>query len=248
MPFHLRFDKPADFGSQKFRIPKHLHYLWGFLGDEGPLPDREQSNFDRWSELNPEWQMTIQSPETVSPVVNELMRSDLYESLPTAIQRCDLARPLLLQKYGGVYSDLDVQPYRELDRLCGLFPHANVLLIEEVSLTRASSVRRGNRFSIRNGQPELRLRVGNFWMASASGHPFWQDVVDLIEERSHYAIRDDYDVIFTTGPDIISEVYSRTFQKYDDVALVPRRLARRFFRHRTHGSWRMQQTGNCWVA
>lgn len=248
MPFLWRSDRARSFDPNGSPIPKHLHFLWGFLGDDGPLAEREQKNHELWRSLNPDWQLNIQSPTSVSPVVQNHEFEHLYSGLPTAIQRCDLARPLLLEKFGGVYSDLDVHPYRDLDWLCGLFPHANVLLVEEVTLSRGSSVRRGNRFSIRNGQPELRLRVANFWMASVAGHPFWREVMELVEERSDLAIQHDYDVIYTTGPDIISEVYHRTFQKYDDLALVPRATARRFFRHRTHGSWRVTQTGQRWAA
>jgi mannosyltransferase OCH1-like enzyme len=248
MPFLWRSDRDRSFAPERSPIPRNLHFLWGFLGDNGPLAAREQHNFDLWRGMNPDWQMTVQSPETLSAVVNNHPRQELYEAFPTAIQRCDLARPMLLEKYGGVYSDLDVRPYRDLDWLCGLFPHARVLLVEEVTLSRGSSVRRGNRFAIRNGRPELRLRVANFWMASVAGHPFWRDVMDLVEERSHLAVRHDYDVIYTTGPDVISEVYDRTHQKYRDVALVPRATARRFFRHRTHGSWRVQKTGKRWAA
>ena len=248
MPFPWLSEKPRALDFKGSPIPKHLHFLWGFLGDNGPLANREQRNFDLWRRFNPDWQMTVQTPQTVDPVVMHHPHRKIYQRLPTAIQRCDLARPLLLEKYGGIYSDLDVHPYRDLDWLCGLYPHANVLLIEEVTLTRGSSVRRGNRFAIRQGQPELRLRVANFWMASVAGHPFWQEVMELVEERSHLAIQHDYDVIYTTGPDVISEVYHRTFQKYDDLALVPRAIARRFFRHRTHGSWRVQQTGQRWAA
>jgi len=248
MPFLWRSDNSTEFDPNGFQIPRQMHFLWGFLGDHGPLPDREQENFNQWNELNPDWQMNIQTPDGVAPVVSNHDHRNIYQQMSTAIQRCDLARPLLLEQYGGVYSDLDVQPFRDLDWLCGLFPNARVLLIEEVTLSRASSIRRGNRYPIRQGNPERRLRVGNFWMASTPGHPFWRDVMDLVEQRRHLEVENDYDVIYTTGPDVISEAYHNTLHKYDDVLLVPRRTARRFFRHRTHGSWRVEQTGQRWVA
>ncbi len=239
--------KTRDRGNGEFLIPPSMHFLWGFLGDGGTLPPRETGNLTAWQHLNQNWQHHVQSPE----VVERLLTPDvapLYQALPTAIQRCDLARPILLHQMGGVYSDLDVQPFRDLNWLCGLYPRARVLLVEEVTLSKASARRRGNRFSIRAGRPELRLRVANFWMASAPGHPFWLDVLELIHERSVLPVTHDYDVIYTTGPDIISEVYDRTIDKYDDVALVPRRVARRFFRHRTHGSWRTQGNARNWAA
>ncbi len=232
----------------EFLIPRQMHFLWGFLGDSGVLPGREAGNLAAWQNLNQSWQHTVQSPDVVDGLLTPAIET-LYRGLPTAIQRCDLARPVLLHQLGGVYSDLDVQPFRDLNRLCALFPRARVLLVEEVTLTKASSRRRGNRFKIRNGRPELRLRVANFLMASVPGHSFWLDVMELIRERSVLPVRHDYDVIYTTGPDVISEVYHRTLGKYDDVVLVPRRMARRFFRHRTHGSWRSErQPPRRWAA
>ena len=248
MPFRWRVRPSQSSAIEGSPIPKSLHFLWGFLGDDGPLATREQEIFNRWEALNPEWDLSIHNPKSATAVANNHSFQSVYEAVPTAIQRCDLARPLLLEKFGDVYSDLDVDPFKDLNRLGGLFPHAGVLLVEEVTLTRGSSIRRGNRFAIRNGRPELRLRVANFWMASVPGHPFWQDVMDLVAERAELPIQHDYDVIYTTGPDIISEVYHRTHQKYKDVVVVPRSLARKFFRHRTHGSWRVNDTGQRWVA
>jgi mannosyltransferase OCH1-like enzyme len=230
-----------------FKIPQRMHFLWGFLGDSGDLPAREACNLASWKQLNGGWDHCIHRPPGVESLLTPEV-SRLYTGLPTAIQRCDVARPILLSAAGGVYSDLDVQPYRDLNWLCGLYPHAGVILIEEVTLSRASSRRRGNRFPVRGGRPELRLRVANFWMASVAGHPFWSDVLALMEERSDIAVRHDYDVIYTTGPDIISEAFDRSLGKYDDIALVPRGVARRFFRHRTHGSWRKEGTRQTWAA
>ena len=239
--------KTRSHASANFRIPQEMHFLWGFLGDGNELPCREALNRSTWQRLNQGWGHNVHSPTDVDSLIQPSNRK-LYSGLPLPIQRCDVARPILLKSIGGVYSDLDVQPYRDLSWLCGLYPHAGVILIEEVTLTRGSSRRRGNRFPIRNGQPELRLRVANFWMASVAGHPFWTDVMALVEERSDIEIKHDYDVIYTTGPDVISEAFDRAHGKYPDIALVPRHVARRFFRHRTHGSWRTDGLRQRWAA
>ncbi len=233
--------------AANFRIPQQMHFLWGFLHSGQELPNQEALNVATWRELNQGWDHQVHFPSSIDPFLTPANRN-LYSGLQIPIQRCDVARPILLNSMGGVYSDLDVQPYRDMNWLCGLYPNAGVILIEEVTLTRASSRRRGNRFSIRNGQPELRLRVANFWMASVAGHPFWEDVMTLVEERSVIGVQHDYDVIYTTGPDIISEAYDRTLGKYQDIALVPRHIARRFFRHRTHGSWRTEGLRERWAA
>ena len=218
-------------------IPRAIHFLWDFLGNDAPLGVREAGIRDDWRGLHPGWQVDVCSPEYIQSLMSPGLQT-MYDQLPVAIQRCDLARPVLLKKVGGVYSDLDVRPRQPLEGLFELYPDANVLLAEEVTLSRGSSIRRGKRHSIREGRPELRLRVANFWMASVPGHPFWGEVIDLIEARRHLPVREDYDVIYTTGPDVISEVYNRCINRFDDVQMVPRRLARKFFRHQAHGSWR----------
>ena len=66
---------------------------------------------------------------------------------------------------------------------------------------------------IRGGAPELTTRIGNYWMATKPKSAFWRDVLRLVEKRAALPVRSQYDVLFTTGPDVVSEVYHAHRQK-----------------------------------
>ena len=61
---------------------------------------------------------------------------------------------------------------------------------------------------IRKGRPEVNIRIANYWMASVAGHSFWKDVLELVQRRSHLNLEEQYDVLYTTGPDVVSEIYN----------------------------------------
>jgi len=86
--------------------------------------------------------------------------------------------------------------------------------------------------------PSIHHQIGNFFMASAPGHPFWLHVLDLVKEREKVPVRTNYDVIYTTGPDALTEAVERASSRFPDVAVVEQKTAERFLSHRCSGHWR----------
>ena len=218
-------------------IPNILHFAWGFLGGSKILPGNFQDVFERWQTLNPTWQTRLNSPKDAAELASQ------YEQFPYLnykinIQRCDACRPMLLHQYGGVYSDLDVVPHKALDVLTSLYPNAAVLLCEETSLSTVAAQTIGKTQPIRNNIPELPRRVANYFMASVPGHPIWLEVMALMKQRSTSPIKNDYDILYTTGPDIISEVAHRATECYSDVVVIPQSTINKFITHTISRSWR----------
>jgi glycosyltransferase involved in cell wall biosynthesis len=117
--------------------------------------------------------------------------------------RADAARYLLLDHFGGVYADLDTECLQELepllageDLLLPLEPEAHVS-----SMVAAES--------------KIRRIVGNAWMASKPGHPFWKRVLEEMIRRRHLP-----GPLETTGPFLLSDVVNRM-----DLGETPRLLA-----------------------
>lgn len=52
----------------------------------------------------------------------------LYDALPKPIMRADAARYLYMHKYGGLYSDLDIEAVSPFDFVLTTVPNASVLL------------------------------------------------------------------------------------------------------------------------
>jgi hypothetical protein len=107
----------------------------------------------------------------------------LYLSLPTKVQRADLARYLLLHRFGGVYADMDTHCLAALDPL-----------IDEHRIVVCEEPRNHVETAFEFGFDRL-IFTGT--MASPARHPFWMHVVRMIK-RNRNAITKN--VIISTGP------------------------------------------------
>jgi len=197
----------------------------------------------------------------------DIQRSDvltIYNSLRADIQRSDAARYLILYYFGGLYTDMDVEPHVDVTPLLQSNPNSKLVLGTEavmdwpslrekmkelaqdcaVAAAAADDEEEEDPYStshdkaqpssllaevctncslpierlsladlmgcihpIRKGRPEVNIRVANYWMASVAGHSFWKDVLELVQRRSHLSLGEQYDVLYTTGPDVVSEIY-----------------------------------------
>ena len=90
-------------------IPKILHFTWKTEDVPGVMADYLR----RWRDLHPDWDVRLWTDATMRDFVTttypELVA--LYESYPRNIQRADSFRYLVLNALGGVYADLDVEPF-----------------------------------------------------------------------------------------------------------------------------------------
>ena len=219
------------------QIPRHIRFVWSLMGGPGEVPESHRRYLNRWIELHDAWEITVHKKRAILDVVAR------YPEYPFAcyerdIQRADACRPMLLHRYGGVYCDLDVEPHRCLDRLSARYPRANVLLGVETVLSRKESRWVGREMAIRKGIPEVRRRIANYFIASVPGHPFWLETLELIKARAGLPVKEQYDVLYTTGPGIVSEVAEKNAGTFKDVKVVPKRVLDRFITHHCVGGWR----------
>lgn len=230
--------KTSNFNNgNESEIPKLLHFTWGFLSDSAKLPDHYQTIFDVWKRLHPSWEMRLNFPKDAEQLAAKYDHFP-YFNYRRGIQRCDACRPMLMHQIGGVYTDLDVVPHQSLDIIKALYPDASVVFCEETTLSQQVARKIGAMQPIRNNKPELPKRVANYFMASKPGHPIWLEVLELMRQRSALPVRTDYDIIYTTGPDIISEIAHRAEQCYSDIVIIPRPVIDQIITHHRSGSWR----------
>jgi len=164
---------------------------------------------------------------------------DLYSSLRSYASKSDMIRYMVLNKYGGIYTDYDViLKNRRLLYKYLTSSHTCVLITE--AILPEESKEYFSKIPIREGVPEALIRVANYFICTEPGHPFFSEVINemLIRLRKFKdQIRDPYDVIFTTGPDVLSSVYD----KYNsDVFLAPLKNSQKMILHTTDGlrGWR----------
>jgi glycosyltransferase involved in cell wall biosynthesis len=193
----------------------------------------------RMIEFNPGWDHRFYTDVDCRDLIRRAFPGLLatYDGYPTAIQRTDLFRVTAVYLFGGVYLDLDMDCQAPLAQLA---PYGCVLAEEKtLSPLQADAL----------GHAE-RLRIANYMFASAAGHPFWLDVMEAMVERAARPVLSDNDVLESTGPGLLSTVYTRVGRAYPDIMLLahPGRTCPRcggqscrfgdIAQHRHHGSWR----------
>ena len=94
-------------------IPKIIHYCW-FGGN--PLPDLEQRCIASWHQHMPEWEYKWWNEETFDIAAAPLYVRQAYEARKFAFVS-DYVRLWALEKFGGLYMDVDFMVYRPFDEL-----------------------------------------------------------------------------------------------------------------------------------
>lgn len=153
-------------------------------------------------DLHPAWEYHIWTDEDNDSFVRaeypEFLR--IFRSLPENIMRADVIRYLLLYRLGGVYLDLDYEMLKPFD----LTEWPCVLPLET------------------HGDYGPQSRVGNAFMASSPGHPFFRAVIERLQTDP--PLDEGSDVLLTTGPAFLSEVLRSRLDLIDGIYLAPKPL------------------------
>ena len=99
---------------------KILHRFWGSK-DGKPMPEQYQEYGRQWAELNPGWEImqwsiadTLLFPD-LAPVFDSLAERDNgNSSIEYFVQVADVMGYAVVERYGGVYANCDIQPLRPL--------------------------------------------------------------------------------------------------------------------------------------
>ena len=94
-------------------IPKIIHYCW-FGGN--PLPELEQRCLASWHLHMPDWEYKWWNEETFDIAAAPLYVRQAYEARKYAFVS-DYVRLWALEKFGGLYMDVDFMVYRPFDEL-----------------------------------------------------------------------------------------------------------------------------------
>lgn len=95
------------------KIPKILHYCW--LGGN-PLPELEQQCLTSWHEHMPDWKYKWWNESNFDIAKAPLYVRQAYEARKYAFVS-DYVRLWALEKFGGLYMDVDFMVYRPFDKL-----------------------------------------------------------------------------------------------------------------------------------
>jgi len=181
-------------------IPKILHFCW----KSEDLPRVMRRYFEKWQRLHPGWDVRLWTDDTMRAFVVRAYPPLLpvYDGYPKMIQRADAFRYLVLNRLGGVYADLDVEPLAPIDPLLEAGGFLGVEPFEHVASDR-----------IHAGLP---FQLTNAFMGGTPGHPLFASIVDLLPALEDQAI------FYSTGPAMVTAAYLRLPPAERPVLLLPK--------------------------
>ena len=163
-------------------LPKIIHQQWKTEDIPPGLFTRIRSE---WKRLypEPEYKHILWTDATMRKLIQERFAwfLETYDNYPTNIQRADSSRYFILFTYGGLYADLDYEPYVNF---------WEYLPTDRVSFVESPYIENEN--------------VQNSLMSSPVADPFWNSTFEVLQER-----RGAKDILFSTGPVAMDESIRR---------------------------------------
>ena len=191
--------------SGRGEIPRIIHQTWM----TSQLPTRYAPWVTSWLKKNPTWQYWLWTDDDARQLVGRYYKQyvAMYDGYPRNINRADAMRYFVLDKYGGVYADIDVECLRPLDDI--ISNHSCVLAEEH----------KAHSYLLAWRKPPP--NVINTPMASRPGHPYFRDVIAELPKWQKHP-----DLLKQTGPLLIDRVlrtYLRnsTRSSNDPIAVMP---------------------------
>jgi len=180
-------------------VERLVHRLW--LGPK-PMPERYIEFGQQWQDLNPNWQVIEWTRKDLPPMRNQSVLDDIARrprsSIPmdfdraVAVQSSDVIYYELMERFGGVCLNVDIEPLRPLDDLM------------EITGENAWATFEDDYYLV------------NCAYGGPKGHPFWKRLNDVLPEN-YYARYNEY-MQHQTGPHLLTRVW----HERDDLLALPR--------------------------
>ncbi len=183
------------------QFPKILHQVW-FSPEGAPVPDKWASSPPEWQRLHPDWLYVLWNEKLADEFIKSFYPDflDTYYGFPHLIQRCDAIRPLFLERYGGLYVDLDIVPLSNIES--HIDGDCNSYFVNSANVSSGYT---------------------NALMASKPGAPIWKEIIDAMREPLQgWAIGKNLTVMSSTGPIMFTRVIR------DHVGTICRLPAKKF--------------------
>jgi mannosyltransferase OCH1-like enzyme len=237
---------PESSPNREGSVPKILHRIW--IGPRVFPPYKDLRNMHSFDSLNEAFLRVVWKEEDIRLLIKKHYPEyeSIYRGYRLNIQRADLARYLVLYEYGGVYADLDVSAVRPLGELLAAQPDKRFLCFVEIVLPeeRANAIGEGEPIRKTGKQmgfgeiPEDCERIASYLVACAPKHPVMLKILEEVKRRSVLKVKRQYDVFYTTGPDLFTTVVHRCLKEDPDIMTVDKVTADGFFIHHGSALWK----------
>jgi hypothetical protein len=152
-------NKPSQLeASAEPRFAKIIHQIW--IGPN-PVPKSYQYYAKLWQDMHPDWEYKLWTDKDVEGW--DFPNKDLYYKARSYAERSDILRMEALNKYGGIYVDMDAMPLQPLDEL--VYKYDYFFVTEPIAMSKNE------------------VRVANNIIGGKAGHPATQAVFKYMRQN-----------------------------------------------------------------
>jgi len=227
-------------------IPGLLHRIW--IGPRVFPPFKDLRWIESFEKENSDFTPLVWKDADVRKLILEKYPEyeGVYSGYRLNIQRADLARYLVLYEYGGMYADLDMSAVRPVRGLVENFPKKGFFSFVEIVLSEKRALEIGEGEPIRkegqrrgwNEIAEDQERIASYAFLCAPGHPVMLEILKEAGRRAGLPVKRQYDVYYTTGPDLFTTVVHRCMGDGFDVTMIDKNMADEFMLHHGSATWK----------
>jgi inositol phosphorylceramide mannosyltransferase catalytic subunit len=175
--------------SEQPLIPKIIHHIW--LGSK--IPSCFQHYIQSWKKHHPSWEHKLWTDTEVASL--GLRNQKLFDEAKNYGEKADIARYEILNRYGGLYVDIDIECLRPFD----IFHHCYQLYV-----------------GIEQAQ---RLEINNALIGAVPGHPLLNLCIESMSDEG-----DKYDcmaIMKRSGPIHFTKCFMEIASLYDMMIAFP---------------------------
>lgn len=172
-------------------VPKVLHQIW--MQGKDAVPSKYAAARATWTQVHPDWEIRVWDEADLIALIRGTPWETPLRLCRRLIQRADVLRCAVLERFGGVYADMDMYALKSLDPLL----HDDRIQVGQTTF---------------QGVPFVHhfMRVNNGIILCPPSSPFWKQTFlpALLLRLQTHALLDDvstaWNTIRTTGPGLWS--------------------------------------------
>lgn len=208
-------------------VPNIIHRLLLYDTD---FPNKLLPYLREFRIHNKEFYHVLWKEEELLSIMNE-EELNVYNSYKLRIQKSDYGRYIVLKYFGGIYLDFDIKMLKPLKHLYEQYKNDD-LFFEEFTL---------NKVSNKHNETPCLLRIANYIMMHKANSLNILNLLKICKERSTLKVYEEQDVLYTTGPDVVSALVDNELRlNKDSIKVISKKEYSKFILHLHAGHWRFQ--------
>ncbi len=194
------------------RIPKIFHFIWVDKADEGNehpvVPVENLACFRQWQHHHPDWTFFLWNGHAIRKLIRERYAFFLphYDHYRHWVCRVDAAKYFILNEYGGIYLDLDIECVRPIDSLLEQCKGFNFILSKEPQINCERAYKN-----------IMKYVPSNAFLCSV---PSYQGMAHIVQLLIDHVSMEDRHILLATGPPILYKFIEEQGRLYRDVLVL----------------------------